>query len=78
VELSRTAATETTTGRPPFYQWSSKVNGKTVTRTLSQEEAKLHREWIESDLELRRIIKDMPTDSERATELVIPSHPRKG
>jgi hypothetical protein len=51
VELSRAAATETTTGRPPFYQWSSKGNGKTVTRTLSQEVAKLHREWIESDLE---------------------------
>lgn len=64
-------ATERKTGRAPFYQWSSKVNGKTVTRTLSAEEAELYREWIENDRELRQIIKDMREASERATRAIL-------
>ncbi|MDQ0095940.1 DUF6788 family protein [Paeniglutamicibacter psychrophenolicus] len=66
-----TDGTEKKTGRAPFYQWSSKVNGKTVTRTLSEEEANLYREWIENDRELRRIIKDMREASERATRAIL-------
>lgn len=66
-----TDATERKTGRAPFYQWSSKVNGKTVTRTLSAEEAELYREWIENDRELRQIIKDMREASERATRAIL-------
>ncbi len=64
-------STEKRTGRAPFYQWSSKVNGKTVTRTLSEEEATLYREWIENDRELRRIVKDMREASERATRAIL-------
>lgn len=64
-------AAQKTTGRAPFYQWSSKVNGKTVTRILSGDEAKLYREWIENDRELRQIIKDMRKASEHATKLIL-------
>ena len=64
-------ATGKKTGRAPFYQWSSKVNGKTVTRTLNEEEAELYREWIENDRELRQIIKDMREASERATRAIL-------
>lgn len=63
--------TEKKTGRSPFYQWSSKINGKTVTRTLNEDEAKLYREWIENDRELRQIIKEMRTASERATSAIL-------
>ncbi|KAA0974388.1 hypothetical protein FQ154_15145 [Paeniglutamicibacter gangotriensis] len=66
-----TDVTEKKTGWAPFYQWNSKVNGKTVTRTLSEEEAKLYREWIENDRELRQIIKDMREASERATRAIL-------
>lgn len=66
-----TGDAEKKAGRSPFYQWSSKVNGKTVTRTLSEDEAKLYREWIENDRELRQIVKDMRTASERATRAIL-------
>ena len=65
------ATAEKKTGRAPFYQWSSKVNGKTVTRTLSEDEATLYREWIENDRELRKILKDMRRASEQATHLIL-------
>lgn len=59
------------TTRAPFYQWSSKVNGKTVTRILSDSEAKLYKEWIDNDRELRQIIKAMRQVSEHATQLIL-------
>ncbi|MFI8413798.1 DUF6788 family protein [Paeniglutamicibacter gangotriensis] len=70
-EAAPTDATEKKTGRAPFYQWSSRVNGKTVTRTLSEEEAKLYREWIENESELRQTIKDLCVASERATRAIL-------
>jgi hypothetical protein len=57
--------------RTPFYQWSSKVNGKTVTRNLTDKEAKLYKEWIDNDRELRTIIKAMRQASEQATQLIL-------
>jgi hypothetical protein len=62
-----------TTSRAPFYQWSSKVNGKTVSRILTEEEAELYKEWIDNDHELRTIIKAMRQASERATQLILNS-----
>ena len=44
-------------GRSPCYQWSSKAEGKTITRTLTEDEAKLYQEWIENDRKLRSILK---------------------
>ena len=38
----------------PYYQWTAKVNGKTVTRRLSETEAELYQEWIANDRRLRR------------------------
>jgi hypothetical protein len=43
----------------PYYQWTAKVNGKTVTRRLNAEEAKLYREWIANDRRMRRLISQM-------------------
>lgn len=57
--------------RAPFYQWSSKVNGKAVSRLLTEEEASLYKEWIDNDRELRAIIKAMREASERATQLIL-------
>jgi hypothetical protein len=30
----------------PYYQWTAKVNGKTVNRRLTEDEATLYAEWI--------------------------------
>ena len=44
----------------PYYQWTAKINGKTVTRRLNENEAKLYQEWIANDRQLRR---PHPTDA---------------
>jgi hypothetical protein len=43
----------------PYYQWTTKVNGKTVTRRLTASEAKLYQEWIDNDRKMRRLITQM-------------------
>ncbi len=44
---------------------------ESLVYTLSEDEAKLYREWIENDRELRQIIKDMRRASEHATKLIL-------
>ena len=58
-------------GRRSYYQWTSKVAGKTISRTLSPEEAALYREWIANDRELRSILKQMRLASQHATTLIL-------
>ena len=53
----------------PYYQWSAKVNGKTVTRRLSESEAELYQEWIANDRQLRHLIQQMREVAAKATEL---------
>ncbi len=53
----------------PYYQWSAKVNGKTVTRRLSKSEAELYQEWIDNDRRLRALIQQMRQVAAKATEL---------
>ncbi|HVA07945.1 MAG TPA: DUF6788 family protein [Acidimicrobiales bacterium] len=55
----------------PYYQWTAKANGKTVTRRLSNDEAKLYREWIANDRRLRRLINQMRQVATKAGELKI-------
>ncbi|MGH3263389.1 MAG: DUF6788 family protein [Trebonia sp.] len=53
----------------PYYQWTAKVNGKTVTRRLNQAEAELYQEWIDNDRQLRSLIQQMRQIAAKATEL---------
>ena len=53
----------------PYYQWTAKINGKTVTRRLSETEAKLYQEWIDNDRRLRHLIQQMRQVAAKATEL---------
>jgi hypothetical protein len=53
----------------PYYQWSAKVNGKTVTRRLTETEAQLYEEWIANDRQLRGLIQQMRQIAAKATEL---------
>ena len=55
----------------PYWQWTAKVNGKTVTRRLSQTEAKLYQEWISNDRQLRKTITKMRQIAAKASELMI-------
>jgi len=53
----------------PYYQWTAKVNGKTVTRRLSEGEAELYQEWIANDRRMRRLIQQMRQVAAKAAEL---------
>ena len=53
----------------PYYQWTAKINGKTVTRRLSESEAELYQEWIANDRRLRRLIQQMRQVAAKAAEL---------
>jgi len=53
----------------PYYQWTAKINGKTVTRRLTASEAELYQEWIANDRRLRRLIQQMRQIAAKAAEL---------
>lgn len=53
----------------PYWQWTAKVNGKTVTRRLTEQQARLYTEWIANDRKLRAIIAQMRKVAAKATEL---------
>lgn len=55
----------------PYYQWTAKVNGKTITRRLSDEEAELYKQWIGNDRQLRAILTQMRQVAGQATELMM-------
>lgn len=55
----------------PYYQWTTKINGKTHTRRLTQAEAILYEEWIANDRRLRTVIKQMRDIAAKAAELKI-------
>jgi len=52
----------------PYYQWTRKVRGKTMTVRLTREEARLFEEWISNGRQLDRIVAQMETVSLRITE----------
>jgi len=43
----------------PYTVWTRKVKGKTVTRYLSEKQAKLCREYIQNSKKLESLIKEM-------------------
>lgn len=53
----------------PYYQWTTKVNGKTVTRRLTADEAHTYQEWIDNDRRMRRLITQMRQVAAKATEI---------
>ncbi len=55
----------------PYYQWTAKLNGKTVTRRLTDREAELYAEWIANDRRLRAVVGQMRQVAAEAGELII-------
>ena len=55
----------------PYYQWTAKVNGKTVTRRLNEDEARLYQEWIANDRRLSAVITKMRQVAAKATDLIL-------
>lgn len=55
----------------PYWQWTTKVDGKTVTRRLSRTEAELYQGWIDNDRQLRAITAQMREVAAEATDLIM-------
>jgi hypothetical protein len=55
----------------PYYQWTRKVRGKTVTVRLTREEAGLVGEWISNGRQLDKIVAQMEAVSLRITERLV-------
>ena len=55
----------------PYWQWTAKLNGKTVTRRLSEDEARLYKEWIANDRRLRALVTKMRHVATQATDLIL-------
>ncbi|MDR2565606.1 MAG: hypothetical protein LBC97_06020 [Bifidobacteriaceae bacterium] len=43
----------------PYWQWTTKKNGKTITRRLTEDQARAYQQWIDNDRQLRAIINQM-------------------
>ncbi len=66
----------------PYWQWTAKVAGKTVTRRLTDTEAALYAGWITSDRQLRLLAAEMRQAAAAAIQLILgneapPSPPRR-
>ena len=53
----------------PYWQWTRKIDGKTITRRLTPTEAKLYHRWIANDRRMRRIIEQMRTIAAKAADV---------
>ena len=50
----------------PYWQWTSKVKGKTVSRMLSEEQARRYKEWIAEWQRFEKIARAMHELSDEA------------
>lgn len=55
----------------PYYQWTRKVSGKTVTLRISPDEAKLLLVWIKNGRRLDRLVAQMERTAHRLTERLL-------
>ena len=55
----------------PYWQWTAKVNGKTVTKRLTDREAQLYQEWIGNDRRIKTLLNQIRKVDAKATELML-------
>jgi hypothetical protein len=59
----------------PYWHWSKAVAGKTINRTVSEEQVPLYQQWIANRRRLRQIIAEIEKVSEQATEILLKQAP---
>lgn len=55
----------------PYWQWTAKVNGKTVNKRLSEREARLYLEWIANDRTARSLLAQMRAVAAEARAVIL-------
>ena len=54
----------------PYWQYTRKINGKTVTRRLTSAQAALYAQWIANGRALRDLLTQMRNVSDQARDLI--------
>ena len=55
----------------PYWQWTAKVDGKTVNRRLTDAEAEIYQQWIANDRRLRKLVDELRDVAHEAIELML-------
>lgn len=55
----------------PYFYWTAKVQGRTVSRLLSKEEAELYQEWIQNRRRFRAIQRKMLALAKKALPVAV-------
>jgi hypothetical protein len=55
----------------PYWQYSHKVAGKTITRRLTPDQARLYQQWIANRRRIDQLLAQMQQVSAQATELLL-------
>jgi len=69
-------ANDPTKRHGPYYDWSKKVRGKSVTVRLTVEQAKLYSGWINNRRKLKKILTQMEAVSTKVAQAL--GNPRVG
>jgi len=56
----------------PYWQWSHKVAGKTVTRRLTPDQARMYQQWIANRRRIDQLLARMEQVSGQAAEILLP------
>jgi adenosyl cobinamide kinase/adenosyl cobinamide phosphate guanylyltransferase len=59
----------------PYWVWTAKVDGKTVSRWLNEHEAGRYQEWIANDRHVRELLTQMRAVATKATQLLLAEGP---
>ncbi len=62
----------------PYWQYTRKVDGKTVTARLTSEQAERYQEWIDNRRQLDQIIAEMDQVSQQVRDLLLSQTPKPG
>jgi hypothetical protein len=57
----------------PYYQWSHKIHGKTISARLSEDEAALAKGWAEDHRKFKKLINQMERIALRETDKILAS-----
>jgi len=55
----------------PYWHFTAKVDGKTVNKLLSQDDARLYEEWIANDRKVRSLLTEMRSVAAKAQALML-------
>ena len=55
----------------PYYQWTHKVRGKTVTKRLSKAQAERCKDWISNHRQMKTLVRKMEALSLKETDRIL-------